>query len=334
MRNNSGTRIKSFVCIVAIVFIIATVKLSAANYITVATIGAAPSLDKSQDPQKIVSQVISFWQKELDQVLPDKPDLIVLPEFCDMSGAGEAYLKVRKNQVLDFFAGIAGRHRCYIAFGMLREDDKGIWRNSCVLLDRNGRIAGIYDKNFPTIGEMEGGTQAGNDAPVFQCDFGTVAMIICFDLNFDELRLQFAAKKPDIILFSSMYHGGLVQNLWAYSCRAYFIGSVYKGNPSEIRDPTGEIMAASTNYYDFAVARINLDSKLVHLDYNRPKFTALKEKYGPGVIISDPGKLASVLVTSEVDNVTVDQMIQEFDLELLDDYLNRSREFRLNKGLK
>src|SRR4030042_1464053 len=109
-------------------------------------------------------------------------------------------------------------------------------------------------------------------------------MIICFDLNFDELRLQFAAKKPDIILFSSMYHGGLVQNLWAYSCRAYFIGSVYKGNPSEIRDPTGKIMAASTNYYDFAVARINLDSKLVHLDYNRPKFTALKEKYGPGVI--------------------------------------------------
>jgi len=52
------------------------------------------------------------------------------------------------------------------------------------------------------------------------------------------------------------------------------------------------------------------------------------------LIISDPGKLASVLVTSEVENVTVDQMIQQFDLELLDDYLNRSREFRLNKGLK
>jgi hypothetical protein len=320
--------------VVVMIFIITSANLSAANYITVATIGAAPSVDKNQDPQKIVSQVISFWQRELDQVLPDKPDLIVLPEFCDMSGAGESYLNVRKNQVLDFFAGIAGKHQCYIAFGMMREKSKGIWLNSCVLLDRNGRIAGIYDKYFPTIGEMESGTRAGNDAPVFQCDFGSVAMIICFDLNFDELRLQYAAKKPDIVIFSSMYHGGIVQSLWAYSCRSYFIGSVYKGNPSEIRDPTGEIVATSTNYYDFAVARINLDCRLLHLDYNRPKFTALKEKYGPGVTISDPGKLASVIVSSEEKDVTVDQMIKEFDLELLDDYLNRSRDFRLKKGLQ
>ena len=68
---------------------------------------------------------------------------------------------------------------------------------------------------------------------------------------------------------------------------------------------------------------------MVHLDYNWSKLIALKEKYGTGVTISDPGKLGTVLVTSEDKNVTVGQMIKEFDLELLDDYFNRVRAFRL-----
>lgn len=329
MENKSKKHFRIRISFILILFIIATVSALAANYITVATIGAAPSLDKKQDPQKIVNQVIAFWKQELKQVLPDKPDLIVLPEVCDLSGADKEYLKVRKNQVLDFFASVAKTNHCYIAFGMMREGSEGVLLNSCIILDRNGEIAGIYDKNFPTIGEMEKGIKAGKEAPVFQLDFGKVAVAICFDLNFDELLEQYAAKKPGLIIFSSMYHGGLAQSIWAYKCRSYFVGSVYKGTPSEVRNPMGDIVAASTNYYDFAVTRINLDCKLVHLDYNQSKLTALKEKYGAGVTISDPGKLASVLITSEEKNVTVDQMIKEFEIELLDDYLNRSRAFRL-----
>jgi hypothetical protein len=319
-----------FSFVIFLIFI-ATENICASKFITVATIGAAPALDKNQDPQKLVTQVISFWQRELDQVLPDKPDLILLPEFCDMSGAGEEYLKIRKNQILDYFASISKSNHCYIAFGMKRQDTNNNWFNSCVLLDRNGQITGIYDKNFPTIGEMEEGIKPGKSAPVFQCDFGRVAIAICFDLNFDELRTQYAEKKPDIILFSSMYHGGLAQSIWAYTCRSFFIGSVYRGTPSEIRNPAGDIVASSTNYFDYTVAKINIDSKLVHLDYNSSKLIALKEKYGKDVVIYDPGKLASVLVSSNNDKITVDQMIKEFNIELLDDYLNRAREFRNRK---
>jgi hypothetical protein len=326
--------LKSVKCIPALVILLFAVSVTApaANYVRLATVGAAPSFDRNQDPQKLVDQVIEFWKKELAQVLPDKPDMIVLPEFCDLSGAGYEYLKVRKNQVLDYFATVARSNHCYIAFGMEREESEGIWRNSCVILGRDGTIAGIYNKSYPTIMEMEEGIKAGNEAPVIKCDFGRVAVAICFDLNFDELLEKYAAQKPDLILFSSMYHGGLAQAIWAYKCRSYFVGSVYRSTPSEIRNPMGDVIASSTNYYDFAVTTINLDCKLVHLDYNRSRLTALKEKYGPSVTISDPGKLAAVLVTSEDKNVTVDQMVREFKLELLDDYFNRAREFRLKKG--
>lgn len=330
MKTNYIKRTIFLVLSSAILLLIPAVAMAERN-VTVATIGNVPPSFQSENKQEMVNHVISFWEKELKQVYPDKPDLIVLPEFCDFSGEGEEYLKVRKNQVLDYLSSAAKANHCYIAFGTKREDKDGLWRNSCVIIDRNGEIAGIYNKNFPTIGEMESGIKACNDAPVIQCDFGRVAVVICYDLNFDELRLRYAREKPDLIIFSSMYHGGIAQNMWAYTCRAHFVGSVYRQTPSQIRNPMGEVVASSTNYFDFAVARINLDCALVHLDYNWEKLTALKEKYGTSVSISDPGELASVLVTSNDSKTTVDQMLRESGIERLDDYLNRARHFRQSK---
>ncbi|MBK7711821.1 MAG: carbon-nitrogen hydrolase family protein [Bacteroidales bacterium] len=330
MKTNYIRRTIFLVSSSAILLLIPAIAMAERN-VTVATIGNVPPSFQSENKQEMVNHVITFWEKELKQVYPDKPDLIVLPEFCDFSGEGEEYLKVRKNQVLDYLSSAAKANHCYIAFGTKREDKDGLWRNSCVIIDRNGEIAGIYNKNFPTIGEMESGIKACNDAPVIQCDFGRVAVVICYDLNFDELRLRYAREKPDLIIFSSMYHGGIAQNMWAYTCRAHFIGSVYRQTPSQIRNPMGEVVASSTNYFDFAVARINLDCALVHLDYNWEKLTALKEKYGTSVSISDPGELASVLVTSNDSKTTVDQMLRESGIERLDDYLNRARHFRQSK---
>ena len=129
-----------------------------------------------------------------------------------------------------------------------------------------------------------------------------------------------------------MYHGGLVQSNWAYSCRSFFVSSCGADSlPSEIRNPLGEVVRSSTNYFHYVVAEVNLDSRLVHLDYNWSKLRALKEKYGEAVTVTDPGKLGSVLVTSEHEGISADHMIKEFDIELLDDYLNRSRQFRIDQ---
>lgn len=313
-------------------FVIATFNVKAADYVTVATIGVRPHSDNSNDHQAIVNNVIAFWRQELQQVFPYKPDLILLTETCDLppglsKGEKLKYLTIRKNQVLDFFASVAKTHHTYIAFGMERLGDDGMWRNSSVLIDRNGKVAGIYDKNYPTDYEMEAGIKAGNDVPVFECDFGRVASAICFDLNFDELKQKYISAKPDIILFSSMYHGGdALQSSWAYSCRSFFIGSCAGGGiPSEIRNPLGDIVASNTNYFNHAVSRINLDYKLAHLDHNWDKLRSLKEKYKDSVTVTDPGKLGAVLITSEHPSITAAEMIKEFKIELLDDYFDRSR---------
>jgi len=310
------------------------------NYVKIATIGApAAHLDLDQEPQALVDQMIEFWRNELSRVLPDKPDLIVLPEACDRPAGMNIelqlkYFKTRGDQILEFFSSVAKENHCYIAFGVKHQLEDGSWRNSCFLLDRNGKTAGIYNKNFPTVGEMEAGIKAGKEAPVFECDFGRVACAICFDLNFDELRQRYAEQKPDIIVFPSMYHGGLVQEHWAYTCRSYFVSAIAIASlRSEIRNPMGKIVATSTNYFHTAVATINLDYCLAHLDYNWAKLGAMKEKYGEDVTISDPSKIGSVFLTSEHETISIDKMVKEFEITLLDEYLKNSRAFRHKPGM-
>lgn len=342
MKNNEDSnRSKRYVLKLVFVFtvlLLSTDIINASKYITVATIGnQVPVVDKTMGMQTVVEEVIRFWQMKLKQVLPDNPDLIVLPEYCDFPKGFSArdeseYLTVRKNQIQDFFASEAKKNHCYIAFGMKRQDEKGIWRNSCIIVGREGNIIGIYDKNFPTISDMDNGVSPSKYTPLIKCDFGTVGCVLCFDLNFDELRRVYVELKPDIIVFPSQYHGGLVQSYWAYTCRSFFVSSMaFREIPSEIRNPLGEIIASSTNYFDFTAARINLDHCFIHLDNNRAKLVALKKKYGAKVIITDPGKLGLVMVTSENDKISAADMIKEFEIELADDYFNRSRNHRLKQ---
>lgn len=307
----------------------------AAKKIKVATIGTSiPSYHNRTDMQNVVKEITNFWDYQLKQVLPDKPDLILLPEFFDIPmgynhKVQEEFIKIRGNQIMNFISDKAKQNNCYIALGTLRYDEKGALRNSAILVDGKGKQVGIYNKNFPTVDEIERGVVAGNESPVFECDFGKVAMAICFDLNFDELRNRFAEQKPDIILFPSMYHGGHMQSNWAYACRSFFVGAISgPGTFSQVRDPLGEIVASSTNYNNYAITDVNLNSRLLHLDHNWDNLKALKSKYGNRITIKDPGNLGPVLVSLADDNLQIDEILKEFKIENMHDYYNRSRAVR------
>jgi Carbon-nitrogen hydrolase len=308
-----------------------------ANYVKISTICVAAINSNGLSGQAAVDRMIEHWTVKLQQVLIEKPDLIVLPEACDrysdLTGDDRlAYYKVRGNQVRDMMLETARKHQCYIAYSAIRQVEDGSWRNSTQMIDRNGDVIGIYNKNHVVIEETtESGILCGQEAPVFGCDFGTVACVICFDLNFDELRLKYAAVQPDIILFSSMYHGGLMQQYWAYSCRSFFVGALCN-LPGAIIAPNGRTLAATTNYFDHVTTSINLDSKLVHLDHNCPKIDELKATYGAKFKMDDTGNLGAVLISSETADITIDEMIAEVGIETLDGYMQRSLKHRHAPG--
>jgi predicted amidohydrolase len=312
-----------------------------ARLVRVSTLCPTPhSIDLQLNYNDAVKEMINYWNYQFSRVLPDKPDLIVTYESCDCPSNYSRvkcfeYFKVRGDRIRDFMREIAAKNSCYIAYSSDREEIEGIWRNSTQIIDRTGEIAGIYDKNHLVITEnTRDGILYGTDALIIQCDFGTVGCAICFDLNFDELRLKYVKKRPDLIIFSSMYHGGLMQNYWAYSCRAHFVGSISgSGCPGTIISPVGETIAKTTNYFKYVTKDINLDCKVVHLGFNREKIIAAKNKYGEMFKISDPGYLGAILISSESNEITIDDIIKEFEIELLDDYFERCRVHR-NKNIK
>ncbi len=286
-------------------------------------------------PEASVEEALRAARRQLaaavDAVLPDRPDLIVLPEACDRPDSfsvrrRQEYYRAAGTTNLDWARRAARDNNCAIAFSTIRQAGDGTWRNSTCVIDRAGSIAGIYDKNHVVIEETtEADILCGTEAPLIRLGFGTVACAICFDLQFDRLRLAYKALAPDLILFSSRYHGGLNQNIWAFTCRSWFAGSV-AGLPCSIVSPLGETVAASTMNMASATARVNLDCALVHLDENLERFGAARRKYGRALSITEPpnGYLDIALLSCESEEHTIQEIMRDCGLEPLQGYLDRS----------
>jgi len=298
-----------------------------ARYVKISTIGCElVDADLSLSYEDAKAYVEAYLAKHIAQVLPDRPDLILLPEMCDVPHNYDVprrmdYLRRRGDAHIDFFAAIAKQNNCNLAYCTYRMGAGDYALNTVYVLDRAGRVAGVYNKNHVVVpSEIDQQVRCGTEAPIFDLDIGRVACSICFDLNFDVLWAHYKAQKPEIILFCSMYHGGIVQQLRAQSCRSYFVGAICDARPSAIISPIGEIVAYSTNYTNYATATVNLDYALAHFDYNQDKINDMKAKYGSKVTIFDPGNIGYFMLTSEHESLTIRDMIKEFGVTELDDY--------------
>ena len=281
----------------------------------------------------------SFEQMEerIDRAALDKPDIILLTEGCMHNTQHSASREERDGQseplpefgpITTFLGRKAKQHQAYIMGSYWRKDAEGRGRyNSAVLLDREGRLVGYYDKAFPTIGEMEGGVLPGRGAVVFETDFGRIGALICFDLNFEELLAQYKKQGAELICFLSAFRGGFMVPSIAFRNQC-FIASAVPSENGVIVDPLGRVLAESSHYGRIIFAEINLDSQIVHIDYNAERVGRLKAKYGQYVKVETASPEAVYLLSSVHPDKSIDEMIEEFEIETLDEYLDRSRQVR------
>lgn len=252
-------------------------------------------------------------------------DLVVLCEGVEAYGQTIAQAEEvgRPGPLLQLYSGFAREQRCHVA-GSIKIRENGCVYNSIAFVGRDGAVLGCYHKvNLTTYGEIPAGLTSGSGPVIVETDIGRIGGIICFDLNFEEIRQQYRALRPDILVFPSMYHGGFLQQLWAYECQAFVVSALpFIG--SGILDPFGQAVALTDCYNSVARATVNLDRAMVHLDLNREKFAAIEKKYRDEVRIDIPANLGPALIYSESDRRTAMDIVREFGLELLDDYFARS----------
>ena len=78
----------------------------------------------------------------------------------------------------------------------------------------------------------------------------------------------------------------------------------------------------------FAVADVNLDCKAYHLDFNQAKLGDIQSKYGAGVRFEIMRPAATFVMSSLMDDVSVEDVESEFELEDLWTYYDRARGVR------
>lgn len=314
-----------------------------ARRVRVSTVSGYPVQVPGIGPEQMLEVVQERWRERLAVVLADEPDLVVLPEHGDRGifsqdpyqnlpvEAVEEFTRFKGDKMVEFYGEIAREHGTHIAYSGYRIDDDGLLRNSTQIIGADGRVLGAYDKVHPTIAEHhQRKVVPGEGMKVVETPIGRISPLICYDLNFTESLPELAALKPEIITFGSAYHGGFMQQYWAYTAQSWFVGSVHPPNTSQIISPVGHEVATTVNYRFHVTTTINLDYKVLHIDENHLKFRRIKERFGPGVEILDPGRVGVVLLTSESDEFTVDDVMAEFQLADLDDYFARSRDSNQN----
>lgn len=288
-----------------------------------------------QPPGRSVAEM----EKMIDTAALDKPDLILLTEGCMQntpSGASREEKDAKSEPLPEpgpitrFLMRKAAQYRTYIIGSYWRKAPKGPGRfNSAVLLDRQGKLVGYYDKMFPTIREMEGGVLPGRGAVVFNTDFGRLGAMICFDFNFTELLSEYKKQGVELICFLSNYRAGRLIPAAALRNQC-FIASAVPGENGVIVDPLGRTLAESSHYGPIIFARINLDSQVVvHIDYNADRVRRLKKKYGPLVKVETASPEAVYFLSSLDPEKSIKTMLEEFEIETLDAYLDRARSVRL-----
>lgn len=280
---------------------------------------------------------IEAMERYIDTAALDDPDIILLTEGCMHNTPRSASREERDahseplpefGPITRLFARKAKQHHAYIIGSYWRKALGGRGRyNSAVLLDRQGQLVGHYDKTFPTIGEMESGVLPGRGAVTFDTDFGRIGALICFDLNFEELLAEYKRKGAELLCFLSNYRGGSRVPSIAMRNQC-FIASAVPNENGVIVDPLGRVLAESSQYGRIIFARINLDSQVVHIDFNVDRVRQLKEKYRERVKIETASPEAYYFLSSLHPQVSVQKMIEEFEIETLDDYLDRARQVR------
>lgn len=269
--------------------------------------------------------------ERLDIACGEKPDIVCLPETFLQASTGVKPPDVAETldgPTLSEAGKRAKAHRTYVICPLLTRREDRLY-NSAVILDRNGQVAGVYDKVQPVTSRddftcMEGGVTPGTELPVFELDFGRVGIQICFDLGFPESWAQLAERGAELVFWPSAYDGGFPLRVFA-CLHGYYVASAVKSRHAQIISPLGEVLERTDPNYAYTSRTIDLDFMICHLDFHTHQPEQLKKKYGADVSVRVRTEDAVFLVESNRTDLPLAKLAVDNALEPARVYFNRHR---------
>jgi predicted amidohydrolase len=231
-------------------------------------IGTVYLRPRQSTPQKN----LKLWCEQIDAAGKLGLDIVCLGETITRVGTDASLQDVAEpipGPATEVLAEAAKRNKMWVVAGLTERVGDVVY-NTAVLLDRQGRVAGKYRKTHLPREEWKEGVRPGREYPVFDTDFGRVAIQICYDWFFPEPAAIFALKGAEIILAPTWGntlpdHDGMADGETTFRVRArdngvYMVPSVYDGS-SLVIDPMGRILASNAGRSGIFWAQVDLNKR-------------------------------------------------------------------------
>lgn len=274
--------------------------------------------------------------RQMENALAYTPDIICLPEVFHAVGVngGMPPLEISSEDgsgnIIGPFQEFANENKCYVICSVYTTED-GKYFNAAVVIDREGKKIGEYRKIRLTEGELNNGLTPGPlDPPVFQTDFGTIGIQICFDIFWADAWNRLGEKGAEIVFWPSAFAGGKMVNTKAWE-NQYCVVSSTRKDTTRICEVTGEELAASGIWDRWGVcAPVNLEKIFMHSYPIARKFPEIQKKYGQKVRIYSLHEEEFSIIESLSEEVKIADLVQEFGLKTHREYM-RSANDHMNR---
>jgi predicted amidohydrolase len=214
----------------------------------------------------------------IEDSIHQKTDVILLPEGITVIGTGKSYADVAETipgPTTLRLSELAKKRGTYVAAGIYEREGPAIY-NTAVLIDRFGNIAGKYRKVYVPREEIDHGLMPGNDYPVFQTDFGTVGLMICYDVMFPDPARALTSRGAEIILMPIWGGDETLAKARAIENKVFLVTSGYD-YPTSVMDPSGEILSLARKNGTVALAVIDLNKRYVDRQLGEMHSRRMKE---------------------------------------------------------
>ena len=263
-------------------------------------------------------------------------DLVVFPEFtlCRETGATAAdRAVVLEGPVLDLLGAKAREHHTWIVMPItLRETNAdGRISNAAVLLNRSGHLAGIFRKVHPIPDErgvFEGGVSPGKAYPVFDCDFGRLGILICWDMAYEEGWDALATSGAELVALPSASPQNLRPMAQALRHHYYVVNSAPRDNAS-VFDPIGRTVAQAVVAPGVVVHEIDLSYAILHWSETLNGGRVLTERFGEKVGYNYSTREDTGVFWSNDPQRSIGAMIRELGLREMPEEIERVEEARI-----
>ena len=273
--------------------------------------------------------------ERMEEFVPFRPDIICLCELFlrgHITDYSEEKAEVVPGPIISRFGEFAKKYKCYIICPLYTKKEGHVF-NSAVLIGRDGNVVGEYHKIHPTDGAIKTGTTPGPiKPPVFKTDFGKIGIQICFDAHWPEEWSSLKDSGAEIVFWPTMFNGGRILNSHAM-LNNYYIVSNY-GSTARVIDISGDELFRSGIHQSGLCIPVNLDKKAISGNDVSRKIKEIQKKYGRKIIVNTYRYEGFYTIESHSPDITVDQIMKEFELITYHSFIKRAGEYQDRKRIK